>query len=64
MGDGSALKITTAYWHTPGGRALHGKGVLPDVALDAAALQAGPASRFGAEADDGLRRAREILDQR
>jgi carboxyl-terminal processing protease len=29
--SGAALKITTAYYHTPNGRRIHGVGVVPDV---------------------------------
>ncbi|MBR1741453.1 MAG: hypothetical protein IJ733_06195, partial [Lachnospiraceae bacterium] len=31
LGDGSALKITTAKYYTPKGRNIHGKGLTPDV---------------------------------
>lgn len=36
LGDGSAIKITTAHYYTPSGFDLHGKGIEPDVevALD------------------------------
>ena len=29
--DGSAIKITVAYYYTPSGRLIHGKGIKPDV---------------------------------
>ncbi len=29
--DGSAIKITVAYYYTPSGRLIHGKGIDPDV---------------------------------
>ncbi|HCP46460.1 MAG TPA: hypothetical protein DIU15_10475 [Deltaproteobacteria bacterium] len=33
LGDGSALKITTARYYTPLGRSIHGSGVEPDISL-------------------------------
>jgi carboxyl-terminal processing protease len=29
--DGSALKLTVAYYYTPLGRLIHNKGIVPDV---------------------------------
>jgi len=29
--DGSALRLTTSKWFTPGGRPIHGQGITPDV---------------------------------
>ena len=34
LGDGSAIKITTAHYYTPSGFDLHGKGIAPDVAVE------------------------------
>ena len=34
LGDGSAIKITTAHYYTPSGFDLHGKGIEPDVAVE------------------------------
>jgi carboxyl-terminal processing protease len=31
--DGSALKLTTARYYTPGGHHIHGSGIAPDLAL-------------------------------
>lgn len=31
--DGSAVKITTAHYHTPSGQDIHKKGILPDLAV-------------------------------
>ena len=33
LGDGSALKLTTARYYTPLGRSIHGTGVVPDISL-------------------------------
>lgn len=34
LGDGSAIKITTAHYYTPSGFDLHGKGITPDVKVE------------------------------
>ena len=34
LGDGSAIKITTAHYYTPSGFDLHGKGIEPDVTVE------------------------------
>ena len=34
LGDGSALKLTTSRYYTPLGRAIHDKGVIPDIVID------------------------------
>ncbi len=34
LGDGSAIKITTAHYYTPSGFDLHGKGIDPDVEVE------------------------------
>jgi carboxyl-terminal processing protease len=34
LSDGSMLRVTTALWFTPSGRAIHGEGLQPDVAAD------------------------------
>ena len=34
LGDGSAIKITTAHYYTPSGFDLHGKGITPDVEVE------------------------------
>jgi carboxyl-terminal processing protease len=31
--DGSALRLTTAYYYTPGGRRIHEQGITPDIEL-------------------------------
>lgn len=35
LGDGSALKLTTSKYFTPKGQEIHGKGVIPDIAVEA-----------------------------
>ena len=34
LGDGTAIKITTAHYYTPSGFDLHGKGIEPDVEVE------------------------------
>lgn len=34
LGDGTAIKITTAHYYTPSGFDLHGKGIEPDVDVE------------------------------
>jgi carboxyl-terminal processing protease len=31
--DGSAIRLTTAKYYTPGGRVIHGKGIEPDIVV-------------------------------
>jgi carboxyl-terminal processing protease len=31
LGDGSALRLTTALYYTPSGKTIHEKGIIPDV---------------------------------
>jgi len=37
LGDGEALRLTTARYFTPGGQVIHGKGIEPDVSLPVSA---------------------------
>jgi len=34
LSDGSELRVTSAYWFTPGGRAIHGEGLTPDIEVE------------------------------
>ncbi len=51
MADGSAVKMTTAYYYTPKGECIHGKGIQPDVEVE---------PDTDGEADVQLQRAVEI----
>jgi carboxyl-terminal processing protease len=45
FGDGTGMKLTTAYYHTPSGRKIQGQGVVPDVVVEARPFaQAEPAA--------------------
>jgi carboxyl-terminal processing protease len=57
MEGSTALKVTTAYWKLPGGRAIHGQGIVPDVVLEGDAGKLAPGVEFGAADDPGLQRA-------
>jgi carboxyl-terminal processing protease len=41
MGDGSALRLTTSRYFTPSGKIIHGKGITPDILVDAGKEDAG-----------------------
>jgi carboxyl-terminal processing protease len=34
LSDGSQLRVTTARWFTPSDRAIHGKGLAPDIEIE------------------------------
>lgn len=38
--DGSALKLTVAYYRTPSGQQIHGRGIEPDVIIESANMEA------------------------
>jgi len=47
LSDGSGLRLTTAKYYTPKGRSIHGKGITPDIVVEApkpAAAQPGEAA--------------------
>jgi len=61
LGNDTAVKLTTAYWKSPGGRALY-EGVTPDVAYTTPAGQS-PAT-FGGPDDGAVQRAVDLLKRR
>jgi carboxyl-terminal processing protease len=34
LSDGSALRLTTSKYYTPGGRSIHGQGIIPDLVVE------------------------------
>jgi carboxyl-terminal processing protease len=48
LSDGSGLRLTTAKYFTPKGRSIHGKGITPDIVVEAAAEGAPAAVRGSA----------------
>jgi carboxyl-terminal processing protease len=65
LGPGSALKLTTAYYHTPLGTMINGRGIDPDTEVehsaDPAAQYRGPGSAVGLDEDSQLLSALESL---
>jgi carboxyl-terminal processing protease len=43
LGNGTAIKLTTARYFTPGGRSIQAKGITPDIAVEEATVTAGAA---------------------
>jgi len=55
INDGSALKVTTAYYYTPAGICIHGDGIMPDFEVEYDQTT---------EADEQLDKAVEILKEK
>lgn len=62
LGDGSAIKITTAHYYTPSGFDLHGKGIEPDVTEELSG-ELRTQAVVDPEEDNQLRRAVEVLEE-
>ncbi|MGB1328336.1 MAG: S41 family peptidase [Porticoccaceae bacterium] len=41
LGDGRAIKLTTAHYLTPNGRFIHGQGIEPDIIVDSTTQETG-----------------------
>ncbi len=54
IGNGTAIKLTTARYYTPNGRSIQAKGIEPDIVVEDPAMP---------EADDGLRIREADLDK-
>lgn len=70
LGDGSALRLTTAHYYTPSHRIIHEKGIMPDIEVPVSEDEqkrlaepdaADPARRVRPDQDSQLRRAMEVL---
>ncbi|MDD5191325.1 MAG: S41 family peptidase [Dehalococcoidales bacterium] len=59
MWNGSAIKLTTARWHTPNGKVIQSNGVTPDIQSIEAALT----KQYGTEDDQELNRAVLLLNK-
>lgn len=58
LSDGSQLRVTTARWFTPSGRAIHGEGLVPDITVEV------PEEDLEADRDPQLDRAvRYLLEE-
>jgi carboxyl-terminal processing protease len=55
LSDGSQLRVTTAQWFTPAGRAIHGTGLTPDIQVEVTNAD------IEADRDPQLERAIEYL---
>ncbi|HUT18171.1 MAG TPA: S41 family peptidase [Anaerolineae bacterium] len=55
LSDGSQLRVTTASWFTPAGRAIHGEGLTPDIEVEVTEAD------IEADRDPQLERAIEYL---
>lgn len=58
LADGSALKLTTAFYKTPSGQAIDGQGLVPEVSV------ATPLKLVGGAADAQLQAAVELASRR
>jgi len=45
LSDGSGLRLTTARYYTPKGRSIHGKGITPDIVIEAPKEDAAAATK-------------------
>jgi carboxyl-terminal processing protease len=59
LSDGSALRLTTSKYYTPLGREIHGKGVIPDITVEAA----GSLSAEEQDKPQGVSKAQQIFEQ-
>jgi carboxyl-terminal processing protease len=51
LGNGTAIKLTTARYYTPNGRSIQAKGITPDIIVEEATLTEGEAASRLREAD-------------
>lgn len=63
LGDGSAIKLTTAHYYTPSGFDLHEKGITPDVEVQLDE-QLRTQAVIRPEDDNQLKKAVEVLNSR
>lgn len=62
LGDGSALKVTTAKYYTPNGENIHKKGINPDIAVEyPAALKE---KTYSESTDPQLQKALQVIKQK
>ena len=63
LSDGSALKLTTSKWFTPGGRLIHTQGIVPDIVVEADKSPSGDGPDFSAGPAD-VERVFETLKEK
>ncbi len=68
LGNGSAVRLTTAHYYTPGGSDIDGKGIQPDILIPdsrQADEGVGPIiDETGLNRDEGVKKALEVLKKR
>jgi carboxyl-terminal processing protease len=62
LGDGSAVKLTTAHYYTPSGFDLHGRGLEPDVEVEFEVPKDYETEGLTLENDNQVQKALEVLD--
>src|SRR5215471_10479687 len=55
LSDGSGLRLTTAKYYTPKGRSIHGKGITPDIIVEAPKPTPGQAAEAAPPLDEQAR---------
>ncbi|MBP7216428.1 MAG: S41 family peptidase [Candidatus Omnitrophica bacterium] len=55
LSDGSALRLTTSKYYTPSGREIHGKGIVPDIAVEE--------GRIELNTEDALKKNEDIFEE-
>jgi carboxyl-terminal processing protease len=55
LSDGSAIRLTTSKYYTPGGRSIHGQGIIPDLVIEREQLKKAEA--------DGKKDPEEVFDK-
>ena len=64
LGDGSALRLTTALYYTPSGKTIHEKGIIPDIEVkDTELIEGKTAEELRDEALDRHMRGEGITDK-
>lgn len=58
LGDGSYIKLTTAEYYTPSGENIHGKGITPDIEVEASDNE-----EDDAQLDQALATAKEKMEE-
>ena len=65
LGDGRAVKLTTARYFTPNGRSIQAEGIVPDITIERAEIRPYKTSKRVKEADlDGHLEAKNTVSER
>ncbi|HUF22024.1 MAG TPA: S41 family peptidase [Burkholderiales bacterium] len=63
LGNGTAIKLTTARYYTPEGRSIQAKGITPDIVVEEATIAEGDASAARVREADLQRHLRGVVDE-